>query len=222
MAHKKGVGSSDNGRDSKSKRLGVKIFGGQKTVAGNILIRQRGTRFHAGENVYMGKDHTLHAAIDGVVSFNVRRKGRTFINVLPEMDEVAVKEIKKVPRAAAPVKEEPVKTAVKEETGTATDQADEPQPAKSEKPVAKSGGEDLTKVEGIGPKIKEILWNAGVLTFEELAAKSADEVKEILTAEGARYNRFDPTTWPDQAKLAADGEWDKLKAWQDEMSGGKA
>ena len=59
MAHKKGAGSSDNGRDSKSKRLGVKLFGGQAAIAGNIIIRQRGTKFHAGENVYMGRDHTL-------------------------------------------------------------------------------------------------------------------------------------------------------------------
>lgn len=83
MAHKKGVGSSDNGRDSKSKRLGVKMFGGQEARAGNILVRQRGTRFHPGENVYKGKDFTLHAAIDGVVSFTKRRYNRTFVHVLP-------------------------------------------------------------------------------------------------------------------------------------------
>ena len=77
-------------------------------------------------------------------------------------------------------------------------------------------------MEGIGPKIKEILWNAGLTTFAILAEKSADDVKEILLAEGTRYNRFDPTTWPAQAKMAADGEWDKLKAWQDELNGGKA
>ncbi|MBK8195676.1 MAG: 50S ribosomal protein L27 [Lewinellaceae bacterium] len=77
MAHKKGVGSSDNGRDSKSKRLGVKLFGGEHAIAGNILIRQRGTKYHAGENVYMGRDHTLHAAIDGIVTFKRGRKDRS-------------------------------------------------------------------------------------------------------------------------------------------------
>ncbi len=83
MAHKKGVGSTDNGRDSHSKRLGVKLFGGQEAIAGNILVRQRGTRFHAGENVYMGKDFTLHASVDGVVSFAKGLKNRTFVHVLP-------------------------------------------------------------------------------------------------------------------------------------------
>jgi large subunit ribosomal protein L27 len=83
MAHKKGVGSSDNGRDSKSKRLGVKLFGGEAARAGNILVRQRGTRFHPGNNVSMGKDFTLHALVDGTVSFKKRRHNRTFINIEP-------------------------------------------------------------------------------------------------------------------------------------------
>ena len=83
MAHKKGVGSTDNGRDSKSKRLGVKLFGGQVARAGNILIRQRGTKYHAGDNVYMGKDYTLHAAVDGTVVFKKRRLNRTFVSILP-------------------------------------------------------------------------------------------------------------------------------------------
>ena len=69
MAHKKGVGSSKNGRESESKRLGVKIFGGQTAVAGNIIVRQRGTKHHPGENVYLGKDHTLHAKIDGCLLY---------------------------------------------------------------------------------------------------------------------------------------------------------
>jgi large subunit ribosomal protein L27 len=69
MAHKKGVGSSKNGRESESKRLGVKIYGGQAAIAGNIIVRQRGSKHNPGENVYMGKDHTLHAKVDGVVKF---------------------------------------------------------------------------------------------------------------------------------------------------------
>ena len=83
MAHKKGVGSTDNGRDSNSKRLGVKLFGGQAIKAGNIIVRQRGTKYHAGENVYMGKDHTIHAKVDGTVSFTKGRLNRTFISVDP-------------------------------------------------------------------------------------------------------------------------------------------
>lgn len=220
MAHKKGVGSTDNGRDSKSKRLGVKLFGGQLATAGNILIRQRGTKFHAGDNVYMGRDHSLHAAIDGVVDFKVRRKGRTFVNILP-VDEVAGVEVKEKPVKKAPAVAKP---AAKPEAKVAekAPEAKTKAPAAPVKKADDTKGENLTKVEGIGPKIKEILWNAGVKTFADLAAKSAGEVKEILLEQGARYNRFDPTTWPEQAKLAAAGEWDKLKKWQDEMDGGKA
>ena len=83
MAHKNGVGSSKNGRESESKRLGVKIFGGANCKAGNILKRQRGTVHHPGLNVGMGKDHTLFALIDGVVAFTTGKNGRKFINVQP-------------------------------------------------------------------------------------------------------------------------------------------
>lgn len=83
MAHKKGVGSSKNGRESQSKRLGVKIFGGQAAIAGNIIVRQRGTQHHPGDNVGMGKDHTLHALIDGVVEFRKRRDNRSFVSIVP-------------------------------------------------------------------------------------------------------------------------------------------
>ena len=83
MAHKKGVGSSRNGRESHSKRLGVKLFGGQAAIAGNIIVRQRGTTHHAGENVGMGKDHTLFALTAGVVTFKKGRMDRSFVSVLP-------------------------------------------------------------------------------------------------------------------------------------------
>jgi len=82
MAHKKGVGSSDNGRDSKSKRLGVKLFGGQTATAGNIIIRQRGTKFHPGRNVGVGKDFTLFALTDGTVTFQTKKRNRTYVNVV--------------------------------------------------------------------------------------------------------------------------------------------
>jgi large subunit ribosomal protein L27 len=83
MAHKKGGGSSRNGRDSASKRLGVKIFGGQQVRAGNILVRQRGTKFQPGANVGVGKDHTLFAIIDGVVRFETVRGDRRRVSVYP-------------------------------------------------------------------------------------------------------------------------------------------
>ena len=83
MAHKKGVGSSKNGRESESKRLGMKIFGGQYAKAGNILVRQRGTVHHPGENVGMGKDHTLFALVNGTVVFRKRQENRSYVSVVP-------------------------------------------------------------------------------------------------------------------------------------------
>ena len=81
MAHKKGAGSSRNGRESESKRLGVKIYGGQAIIAGNIIVRQRGTTHHPSTNVGMGKDHTLFALKDGVVKFQKGRKNRSYVSV---------------------------------------------------------------------------------------------------------------------------------------------
>lgn len=83
MAHKKGVGSSKNGRESHSKRLGVKIFGGETCKAGNIIVRQRGTEFHPGNNIGMGSDHTLYALVDGTVQFKVGREDRRYVSVIP-------------------------------------------------------------------------------------------------------------------------------------------
>lgn len=83
MAHKKGVGSSRNGRESESKRLGVKIYGGQAAIAGNILVRQRGTKHHPGVNVGIGRDHTLFALTDGQVRFQKGRENRSFVHIDP-------------------------------------------------------------------------------------------------------------------------------------------
>lgn len=82
MAHKKGAGSSDNGRDSNSNRLGVKLFGGQAAIAGNIIIRQRGTKFHPGNGVGLGRDHTIFAMKDGIIEFKKGYKNRTFVHVV--------------------------------------------------------------------------------------------------------------------------------------------
>ena len=83
MAHKKGAGSSRNGRESESKRLGVKVYGGQFAKAGNIIVRQRGTVHHPGENMGLGKDHTLFALVDGIVEFRKRKDNRSFVSVKP-------------------------------------------------------------------------------------------------------------------------------------------
>ena len=86
MAHKKGVGSSKNGRESESKRLGVKVFGGEAAKAGNILVRQRGTVHHPGENVGIGRDHTLFALVDGTVVFRKKEKNKSFVSVAPKAE----------------------------------------------------------------------------------------------------------------------------------------
>ncbi|MGD2003768.1 MAG: 50S ribosomal protein L27 [Flavobacteriales bacterium] len=83
MAHKKGVGSSKNGRESASKRLGIKIFGGQEVIAGNIIVRQRGTKHNPGENVGVGKDHTLFALVDGKVEFRKKKDNKSYVSVVP-------------------------------------------------------------------------------------------------------------------------------------------
>lgn len=89
MAHKKAGGSSRNGRDSAGRRLGVKCFGGEAVVAGNIIVRQRGTKFHPGSHVGMGRDHTIFAKIDGAVKFHSGVKGRTYISIEPAPPEAA-------------------------------------------------------------------------------------------------------------------------------------
>lgn len=223
MAHKKGVGSSDNGRDSKSKRLGVKLFGGQVAVAGNILVRQRGTRFHPGENVYMGRDHTLHASIDGVVVFTRKRDDRNYVSVLPQVAEVvdapapakkAAPKSEPAPKAKAPVAA-PEVTEVAAEVEAAAEKKAAPKKEKAPKL------DDLKIIEGVGPKIETLLKDGGINTWAELAAASVDRLKEILDAAGPRYQIHDPSTWPAQAKFAAEGKWEELKDYQEMLMGGR-
>lgn len=112
MAHKKGAGSSRNGRESESKRLGVKIYGGQAAIAGNIIVRQRGTVHHPGANVGIGRDHTLFALIDGTVHFQKKRDNRSYVSILPIIVAEPIVEEKPVAKAkkvkAEPVVETPV------------------------------------------------------------------------------------------------------------------
>jgi large subunit ribosomal protein L27 len=137
MAHKKGVGSSKNGRESESKRLGVKIYGGQFAKAGNILIRQRGTTHNPGENVGMGKDHTLFALIDGTVVFKKKIKNRSYVSVQPIVEvDVAVAE---APEVIAP--KAVVETPVVEEAAVITETV------VVEKPVAQAEPEVEAKEE---------------------------------------------------------------------------
>ncbi len=197
MAHKKGAGSSKNGRESESKRLGVKIFGGQAAIAGNIIIRQRGTKHHPGDNVGIGRDHTLYALTDGLVKFTRKANSRSFVSIIPFEENVILEEKSKA-------------TTKKVEV-----------PA--EKPAAKAAkGDDLTKIEGIGPKLASVLAEAGLNSFAAVAAASAEDIQKVLDEAEGNYARFNPETWPQQAQLAADGKWDELKALQDELDGGRA
>ena len=240
MAHKKGVGSSDNGRDSKSKRLGVKLFGGQVVKPGNVIIRQRGTKFHAGENVYMGKDHTLHASALGHVKFKRGRMDRTFVSVVPfqeveERSDVPVVTKKApAPKKAAPVEAvvetpvAPVEAVPVAETPAAEAPVAEKTKAKasaSAKITLPSGkkvkADDLKLVEGVGPKIEGLLHDAGIKTWADLAGTDTDRLKAILDEAGSQYNMHDPSTWAKQAQLAHDGNWEELEAYQEHLKGGK-
>jgi large subunit ribosomal protein L27 len=223
MAHKKGVGSTDNGRDSKSKRLGVKLFGGQLAKAGNILVRQRGTEFHPGDNVYMGRDHTLHAAIEGTVAFTKTRNDRRFVNIIP-LTKVVETPAKPAAKAKAKA-EKPVETtpaAPVEETVAAVETAEEAPKAEKKAPAKKGPkANDLKIIEGVGPKIEQLLQEAGIDTWEALAEAPVDRLKEILEAAGTRYQVHDPSTWPAQAKFAAEGKFEELKEYQDMLIGGR-
>jgi large subunit ribosomal protein L27 len=199
MAHKKGQGSVKNGRDSRSKRLGVKKFGSQAVIAGNIIIRQRGTKVHPGLGVGIGRDHTLFALVDGRVFFD--KDGRR-VNVVTQ--ELAA--------SAAKTVTAPKKAAVASLAGL------DAAKAAFGKKVAQ---DDLQIVEGIGPKIKDIFHADGITTWAKLADTSAEHLKSLLDAAGSSFATHDPTSWPQQAAMARDAKWTELKKWQDELDGGK-
>ncbi|MEM9259272.1 MAG: 50S ribosomal protein L27 [Bacteroidota bacterium] len=226
MAHKKGVGSTDNGRDSNSKRLGVKLFGGQVAKAGNIIIRQRGTKYHPGENVYMGRDFTIHAKVDGKVAFRKSHRNRMYVSILPEGVEVApaAPAPKKAAQAkkAAPAPAEPAPTVQAVADIPAEKPAKKAKVAKIELPNGKKiKQDDLKLVEGIGPKIEGLLNDIGITTWRELADAPVEKVQEMLDAAGPRYRIHSPDTWAQQASLAADAKWEELVKLQDELDGGK-
>ncbi|MFT5821001.1 MAG: large subunit ribosomal protein L27 [Crocinitomix sp.] len=162
MAHKKGVGSSKNGRESESKRLGVKIFGGQAAIAGNIIIRQRGTKHHPGNNVGIGKDHTLYALTDGLVAFKKKANNRSFVSIIP-FEEDVVLEAKKAPAKKAAAKT--VEPIVIEDDII----------LKTEAPAAEASSEDLsTKTVA---ELKELAKAKGVTGIS--AMKKADLIAAL-------------------------------------------
>ena len=264
MAHKKGVGSTDNGRDSKSKRLGVKLFGGQTAKAGNIIIRQRGTKYHPGENVYMGKDFTIHAKVEGKVSFRKSRLNRMFVSIDPSgevettvsdngnanasaasgaqptnagqpaksrasvksnTEPVHMDDAPEMPSVAPGITDEAELAEANADQGGALNTAEVTGSDRPEEVVLPSGKKykinDLTVIEGIGPGIAGILSASGIKSWEGLADADVDFLKEQLADAGGNYSSHDPSTWPQQARLAADQQWGELEALQDKLQGGR-
>jgi len=149
MAHKKGAGSSRNGRESHSKRLGIKIFGGQPAIAGNIIVRQRGTTHNPGENVGLGKDHTLFALVDGTVIFKKKADNRSYVSVIPFEAAPVVEAPKAKPAAKAekkaveaPVAEAPKAETKKEATPAAEVAEEAPKAKKAAAPKAKKADKE--------------------------------------------------------------------------------
>ena len=173
MAHKKGVGSTDNGRDSKSKRLGVKLFGGQTAKAGNIIVRQRGTKYHAGENVYIGKDFTIHAKVDGTVKFNKRRLDRTFVSIVPSNDTTVV--VPEEPQVRTRAVEAPVVEAAAPVAEEAAPTVEETAPA-IEETAAQTAEEATPVVEEPAPVVEA----AAPPAAEEPAKKTSKSEKITL------------------------------------------
>ncbi|MDB4901729.1 MAG: ribosomal protein [Mucilaginibacter sp.] len=133
MAHKKGAGSSRNGRESHSKRLGIKIFGGQPAIAGNIIVRQRGTKHNPGLNVGIGRDHTLFALAEGIVVFKKKADDRSYVSVLPFETEVVAEVAAPAPKVKAEKKTAEVKAPVAE---TAVEEVPKPKKAAPKKKAA--------------------------------------------------------------------------------------
>lgn len=170
MAHKKGQGSSRNGRESHSKRLGVKVYGGQIAIPGNIIVRQRGTQFHPGENVGMGKDHTIFSKIEGVVTFINKKNNRKYISVLPaeaflsELEPETKKVVAKAPKAVK--------------------------------------GDDLKKINGVGPAFEKRLNAMGIFTYADMAAMTVEKAAEL--EEKHNDAMTSPEEWMNWASEAKD------------------
>jgi len=174
MAHKKGQGSSRNGRESESKRLGVKLFGGQTAIPGNIIVRQRGTKFHPGVGVGMGKDHTIFAKEAGLVTFSVSKGNRRYISVLPVDETTVVKEV--ATKKAAPA-------------------------AKAAPKATASKVDDLKKINGIGPAFEKRLNAMGLFTYADIAALTLAKAEELEAKHNdAMTSPEGWTEWIEQAK----------------------
>ncbi len=187
MAHKKAGGSSRNGRDSESKRLGVKRFGGEVVDAGNIIVRQRGTKFHPGTNVGLGRDHTIYALASGAVKFHIGQRGKSLVSVMP-IEETAdsIKVVADAPKKAAPASAtsaEPIASS-----GAPSDLLD----------AAPADADDLTKIKGVGPKAAEQLNAAGIYKYAQLAAYNEEQCAWLAEKGAGKADKL--LDWAAQAK----------------------
>lgn len=209
MAHKKGAGSSRNGRDSHSKRLGVKIYGGQLAIAGNILVRQRGTQFHPGEGVGIGRDHTLFALVDGIVTFTRKRKNRNYISIQAE-DMMAEKTIVSAPASNPKAKaEKPAEEIIVAETTEAIESTEAVKvekpakaPTKAKAPKAektKESKDDLKKISGIGPAFEKKLNAAGINTYKQISELTDNAMEKLAEETGFSKSRMETDDWKGQA-----------------------
>ena len=224
MAHKKAGGSSRNGRDSESKRLGVKRFGGEAVTAGNIIVRQRGTKFHPGANMGLGRDHTLFALSDGYVKFHVGQRGRSLVSIVDENPNTPASGNKKIgaptatAKAAAAVAVASASVSKKAAKAPAEDKA-EAKPKAAAKPkaekaaaAAKAGGapkgllkkapadaDDLKAIKGLGPKAVEALNGAGVYMYAQLSGFSEADLEWLAGETGLAASKLG-----DWSKAAAD------------------
>ena len=222
MAHKKAGGSSRNGRDSESKRLGVKRFGGEAVTAGNIIVRQRGTKFHPGANMGLGRDHTLFALSDGYVKFHVGQRGRSLVSIVDKNPNTPASSNKKIgaptatAKAAAAVAVASASVSKKAAKAPAEEKAEaKPKAAakpKAEKAPAKAGGapkgllkkapadaDDLKAIKGLGPKAVEALNGAGVYMYAQLSGFSEADLEWLAGETGLAASKLG-----DWSKAAAD------------------
>ncbi|MGC6532128.1 MAG: 50S ribosomal protein L21 [Flavobacteriales bacterium] len=205
---------------------------GAKVQFDNVLLIDNGGDVTVGAPAISGAAITAkvngHLKGDKVIVFKKkRRKGyRKKNGFRASLTEIQIESIvasgakaaKKAEKKAEPKKEEPKKEAApKAEAKKAAPKAE----AKKAAPKASAKGDDLRKIEGIGPKTAEHLNNAGITSFAALAEASVERIREVLEAAGPRYKSIDPTSWPVQARMAADGQWDELKKWQEENGGSK-
>lgn len=218
MAHKKGMGSSRNGRDSHSKRLGVKLYGGQFAQAGNIIVRQRGTKFHPGRNVGLGKDHTLFALTNGIVTFRKQRGDRSYVSVVQEEIYKELLEGKDLQEATMEVRhEEPAakeapkaKKETKKEAAPKKEGAPKAEKAKEEKPKAAkkaTGKDDLKKISGIGPAFEKKLHEAGLSSYQQIVDMTDEDIEALAEkVTGVSKDKIINDDWKGQAAKLMKGE----------------